>query len=273
MDQETQSTGSLFDFIYADTQRIGSYLAQLVDEGVQTSAKIVANTNDGHAVKAQGSIPGIAKGSGTWTESAGRSLEKSFDATWSLPLNLLDLLDRDGYISRDISQCELGHIVLIEGTLSLLDIKLMQKLWAPATQLSASQTKTTHANKSVIQSQKSQTKLMGDVLANLPSAVQVYVNEKHGNLAWGTFKQEMFAGSSDDINMKYGGYVDGSWQILAVLDAKPSYASDRESFVIPNELFNVFANVIDQVREAVGRPYVAYGITPLMIFRKVGKAA
>jgi hypothetical protein len=88
-------------------------------------------------------------------------------------------------------------------------------------------------------------------------------------------------GLSTDLVLKHGAYVPGKWRMLGVLDARPESEVDPANAGQLNNLEKAVANLAGtpigrvtaqlspQVRRLLGRPRLAFGMTPLLIFRGV----
>lgn len=111
MDQDSQSTDSLFDYFYVDKERVNAITAQLFPSGVLNSIKQTSGESekDLKELKAGLSLIGVKTNA---SESWNRSQERLFDSSWSIPLNLLDKLSESGRIKASLNDARLGDIVL-----------------------------------------------------------------------------------------------------------------------------------------------------------------
>ncbi|WP_176317730.1 DUF6414 family protein [Burkholderia vietnamiensis] len=285
----SQSIDSIFDFLYADTYRLKSWLAQLLDDGVPTGHRRTSQTGESDNSEVSGNVDVTAKASaliakaevkGAVTgklgtlESSLSSVERSFDASWSLPLNVLDRLDEAGLITRDISTAKIGSVVLITGTPQLHDIKLLQDVWKPAIGFMTSQEKITHRNKSEITSKKMMLQSIGEVLQVMPPTPQITMADVSGRLVWGCLNDDHMVISASSLALTHGTSVKGTWHVLAVLDATPDEDIDDphefDSVMAYSQLMASTADVLGSIRDLMGRPSQAYGITPVVIFRSIG---
>lgn len=95
---DSQKETYLFDFLYVDRPRMGSYIAQLFDDGVHTGTKTTSAVGNQSTGKFSGSIPALAKGELAATDTTSNGIERQFDAAWSAPLNLIRELQLGGFI-------------------------------------------------------------------------------------------------------------------------------------------------------------------------------
>jgi len=97
MAHDSQSTVSLYDYLYIDRERINALTAQLFSSGVLTSVKQSQSDADSDTNQVKFKIPFIEAGISSG-EAISRAQERHFDSSWSLPLNLLDKLSETGRI-------------------------------------------------------------------------------------------------------------------------------------------------------------------------------
>jgi hypothetical protein len=284
--REPASIDSIFDFLYVDTSRLKSWLSQVSDDGVLSSHRKTSNSGDSSnsevtgsmeaggqasALLAKGTFKGAAQGKLGFTSSAALSHERLFDATWSLPLNVLDALDELNFISRDISTAKVGDMVLASGVIQLDDIKLLQRIWKPAIELSVGQTKITHANKAGVSMQKKQLSSMGQMLQVMPPLPQMHLADAAGNHVWAALGDDNMLVDMSSIALCHGTVLRGTWHVLGLLDALPDTEITTHPPFQGSELLGFARDVVGSLREIVGRPVTAFGMTPVLIFREVSK--
>lgn len=128
-EQGGQSTASVFDFLYNDSRRVGSYLAQLDENGLLT--EIRRGEQASKDAKRGFSIGGQVLGTGgnvEWTpeEGGGESAERVYDLFWANARELLDALDAEAMIRRDLGSAPIGSLVLLSGQMSMVDLSLLR---------------------------------------------------------------------------------------------------------------------------------------------------
>src|SRR6266404_2379829 len=115
---------SVFDFLYADHDRIGLYMSQLNQFGNLTS--LVRTTEASDKKTFEGKIPTLV---GMGSESASRNAgTKTYDPRWTQCLAFLDELQERDMISRSMTDVGIGQFVLCSGDLAVVDIGGMQRL-------------------------------------------------------------------------------------------------------------------------------------------------
>lgn len=287
MVQESQSIDSIYDFLYVDTPRVKSWLAQLLNDGVPLGHKRTLQSGDvsseeigggvdiatsANAILAKAEFKGSAQGKVASQELSSSAKEQSFDASWSLPLNLLDRLSELRFIHPDITRAPIGGLVLNSGTPRLLDIKLLREVWTPGTGLMEADTKLTHQNKTQHIAARAKMKSVGDIIKAMPPQAQISLIDEDQNQIWACLQDEHLVVTASSLALTHGASISGTWHVLAVLDAKPDQDEPSVPAVAESSLMEAASTLLASVRGLMGRNPASYGVTPLLIFRSVSLA-
>jgi hypothetical protein len=291
------TTDSVYDFLYHDSRRIASLLAQFDPNGHLTQLSYGRSANRGKEsashLDASGGLPGLAKvdskNSETVKSAHQEELLRVYDPTWANARLLLDLLDERKLINRDPSTARFGQIVLCSGKLSFLDLRTLQAAWgmksvqamirggAEPAQSSGNRRDRRKAAAQGL-SQKSTapdpTEFMLDYIPSMPHTLQVNLMGKER--VWCTLDLQGISTEPSHLILKHGASIPGDWSILGILDAKPdadsgSAEDTAESFDADEIVANVTKMMAPLIRTFMGRPESAYGVTPLLLFRQVGE--
>lgn len=286
MEQEQQSIDSLFDFLYIDRIRVSSLTAQLSNAGVVTSIKQTTSDSDKSNKSVEFSVK-ILKGKVGVDDSIAHSQEKTFDASWSLPINFLDKLDEAGMIKTGLNGENLGSVVHSVGKMRIFDVSTIQKIMPLFGDIAQSQVNTVNLPP------KAKAKLKGKLdpdeveispgltfgvvkkLINIvPDILQVDFIDEDGDLMWMSIDKENLTINPDDLALKYGGTIPGTWHVIGLIDALPDYVqgigNDDTPTFPEHDLKSGLQSFLDMVKEQAGRSSNSYGMTPLLIFRTVG---
>lgn len=285
MAHEQQNTVSILDFLYVDTDRIKSWLAQLHSDGVllthkKTESSSSASTHEtGGSVEATGNagivlakagLKANAQGKSGAAESLSATHEKNFDSSWTIPLNFLDLASEFELIESDISSATVGSLVKFSGRPQVRDLKFLQDIWSPAINHLMSEAQVTHKNKAALAHQKKQLTGFGDILKVMPPNPQMVVCSEEDILVWSMLVEQNMRVSSSSLALAHGFSIEGTWRMIGILDAIPDQEDKAPSpAVFEHELFDAMSEIVDAVRAMMGRPAKAYGLTPLVIYRMV----
>lgn len=269
--QSSPRDESLFDFLYLDRIRLASYLAQMFDDGIHLSSKKTAASGNQFSNTASGNALGLIKAGLGSTETTNETIERQFDASWSAPLSLLRELNEQGYVKAFSKSAALGQLILFRGNIQILDLRILQKLWQPVLAMQ-SELKPTHtdAQRKAKKAEDAQAQAIAKVAENLPHIIQMRAfNESHQ--LWATLTPEALTVNPSDLAFKHGPSIPGEWAILGLLDARPT---GEDELRLPVGLGEVEAGMLEmalQLKNFLGRNHTDYGITPIAIYREVGR--
>lgn len=281
---------SVFDFLYHDARRIGSFLSQFDNAGHLQSLTEADETSQtaqrGYGWKAAVSLPNLTGVPGEGPEAklgfdvapgaTGRqNSERTYDPYWTNARTFLDYADGAGLLVRNIAKARVGQLVLVQGRLALLDTRLVR----------AALDMPNFANHALLSATNGEeaTNAVGlEIMKVLPMEVQATVRGSEGS-AWMTLSPEHMTVSASDLMLKHGYEIAGNWSLVGVLDALPddggapsnavqaalSTALQSAGAFGTNALGLMTMMLAPMARLTMGRPAAARGITPLLIFRQV----
>jgi hypothetical protein len=290
---------SVYDFLYNDHRRVGSFLAQFGVGHLQqlTQTKEAERGSErSSTVEGKGGVPGVAAGSIKNAEqtslAAAEGSVRVYDPLWSNARALLNHLHENELIERDISSAAVGSVVLASGALNIIDLGMIKAMWAlPSIQRSVHaggqasamepgnrQDRRAQTKRNKPEVRDPNTELLLEVLPVLPHSLNILLHGAAGT-AWGTLDEEHLVGRSSDLVLKHGATISGEWHVLGILDAQPDFSNleqiigEQEFDVggfLNNSLIGQISNLLAPIVQfLLGRPTAAYGITPLMIFREI----
>jgi hypothetical protein len=289
----------VYDFLYCDTRRIGSYLSQFDDSGLlekviqretaSKDAKRGVSLNVGGGASLAGT-----EGSGSFgfnlTPGVGgsESSERVYDPYWANALTLLDFLADREILRRDLSHAGIGQFVLIEGSLSIIDMSIaksmfsnpsIKKILLSSNEESSTSTTPQFGMGDRVKAQKQKERQAAqerlDAVFNLvnsfPFTVQANLITENKDTIWCTLRDECLIVKAVDLLLQHGVFIQGEWNIVGILDAKRTYFEPKplSHAALDQPIASALAQLAPLVRAGVGRPDSAHGVTPLMVFRKV----
>ena len=291
---------SVFDFLYQDVARIGSYLAQLTPAGHVVGLKQTRAEERAEQVVGKASVTGnvaIAKATADLTGQTGTidrsQLERQIDPLWANAIELLNLLETNGLINRDISTARIGKFFLASGTLAIIDPSQLKVVWdvpelrkmledGVASGISettfhpeVSRSLTRNQNMGHKQKQTSIAKTLIKTFLSLPTLIHARMADSAGNLFSAGLKEDGLSGSTTELFLANGLIIPGTWNILGVIDSFPGgFLSDDDATAVKLEiqgsLLTGLLHATQSIIRQAGRPENAYGMTPLLIFREAG---
>lgn len=276
MGPKLQSTKYLYDFLYVDKTRVSSYLSQLNTEGSITNLSTQSSTvmQKDHSDQSDASVnAALAKGSLSQTEkdskTVSRMIQKQFDPQWVLPVTVLDGLDEQEYIQKEIQSARIGQIVLVTGKLFLVDTRGIKELWKPILGYTKKQNRTikkkTHKDQEL--------EIGAQYLQNAPHMIQSMLVTNNENKIWFILNPDFMSIPAEEIAMKYGTHISGEWYCLGVLDIKKNDHSTEDN--VPkivgemDDLTFALKTANFELKKLLGCPLDSNAITPIMVFRKI----
>lgn len=295
--QGDQASDSVYDFLYHDSRRIASFLAQFETYGVPQQVKAseavaqIQTTKGGLGASLQ--LPLLAKGQAnvdvTTTDEERDIAEKIYDPLWRNARALLDYLTERDMIQRDILSARIGRFVLATGSLLVLDAAMLKEAWGkssikrrlqhgidqekPEPNRNERKRREATGQKPVV---NDDTQFLVDLLSLFPHSVQAHLVGQDYRV-WCCLSADSLVGLSSDLMLKHGVSVPGQWHMLGVLDALPEPADPEAANLLEQDTAQkaetaggiLVAHLSPIARRLLGRPSSAYGITPLLVFREV----
>lgn len=270
---EDPARRSVFDFLFHDARRVGSFLAQFETYGVPSQVKategIGSTGTTKTATSGKLSLPALAQGQLSKDVSVADELreatERTYDPLWTNARALLDYLSEQDLLQRDIWEARIGQFVLASGTLVILDLAMLKNAWDKP------------VIKRKIQQQEENAQFLLELLSIMPHSLQASrFGENFG--VWCSLPEESLVGQSSDLVLKHGALVPGNWSMLGIVDATPDPKpgegeGENMDDVVAREAGSMVgtfaAQLAPMTRDLLGRPRTSFGITPLLIFRQV----
>lgn len=271
MAQDSSNIEYLYDFAYLDRGRVDFYFAQLFEDGVLTQTKRTARDSSTETTRMGASVK-IVSGDHTGADLVERGLERLFDPSWLAPVEVLNRLDELQFVHRELNATPIGGLFMIRCEMSVIDIRMLKELWSDIGEMVlhqevASQNLAPKPKQQAIAAGKRSSETVAKVLKNMPHSVQATFTS-NGSMLWSTLRPESMLINPDDLALKHGATIPGSWYLLGVLDAQPGEGR-APIYAREGGLDTAMVQMLSAMRELMGRPSSAYGVTPIGIFRAV----
>jgi hypothetical protein len=282
------STASVYDFLYHDARRIGSFLAQFDEAGhlqQVTQGDTVAKARR-RAWKASvgGSLDNVGVGPSASIsletapgEAGSMSSSRVYDPLWTNALSFLDYVSEAGLLNTSASNAGMGQLVLIRGGLWIVDTSLLQSMVATPIfkKMVLGSNQGQNRSKAARQnSQPTEMELGIAMMELMPHLIQARISSD-GSTYWASLLPDGLTTPPGDLFLKHGLRPAGEWAMVGVLDAVPDQEVEElnvESLMASIELGAYLGGlypIASGARPMVGRPSHAFGVTPLLIFREV----
>jgi hypothetical protein len=282
--QEQGSVDEIYDFLYVDRGRVSALYAQLFPEGLLTNVRTSKGTSfsDDRNI---GSDIKVLKAESKSSAAGHEGIEHMFDATWSIPIEVLAELQRRQMVSTPDSlgkSMAEGHLIgalfLADCHMRIIDYASMKDIWEPAVGLfdsarrsrSATPTDTATVLDNLLEQFGNN---MGDLvklLKALSHSIHAHLLNEHIGFMWSSLHPASLTIPVHDLTLKFGGSVPGVWKVLFVYDALPDSGEPPDVSVWSGgDTSNGVLATMHIFRGMVGRPARWSGITPLMIYRGI----
>jgi hypothetical protein len=262
LSQTEPESAEIYDFLYVDRARISAFYAQLFPQGILTSVKTSAQQSFSDD-KNVGTDIKIVKAEAKSTESGSEGIEHLFDASWSVPLDVLARLKSLSLVRESPRDAGLGSVILTDCHLRIIDFASMDNLWEPGLKMFIASGQPGAPPGFVPEIIPT----FSEALKAVPRAIHAHFLTRDAFL-WSSLQPGNLTIPITDLTLKYGGSVSGVWKVLYILDAwadrgePPDVAGWSAGQVIDSVM-----TAIHGLRTMMGRPPSWIGITPLMIFR------
>lgn len=295
---------SVYDFLYYDKQRVGSFLGQFSASGHLQQVTESESASKGIKRGFKFGFGGGATVMGTGgqgnlnierapAEHGSEGIERIYDPLWANALTLLDYLETANLICRDITTGHLGQFAIASGSLSVLNSAIVQKMWDSPTLLEESKQHglnllraewaenprnapptpeaKAEAEKERLKQVENSTLTHSHIFPYLTYPTQCTISGKDFSV-WSALSDGSMISTVGDLSLKHGTEVPGLWHLLGILDALPS-PIPQQIVLVPGRGYVNFSPTIKNLsnigRIMFGRPAEAYGMTALLLFREV----
>ena len=266
----------IFDFLYHDEKRVGSLLAQFdssfgvlgqIKKTQRFASRDTKAKRYGGTLGVKGALSGVREWRNESSESADDSNELVYDPLWRNAITLVSTMEK-----RDVSSSrsmEIGSIVRVRAAITVLDTDLFSPILADAKMMRTLMNKSVPAAKAITEGEA---KLIVAILKGIPRSLQAYIQAESGELMWCTMRRESMVVRAEEIMLKHGMHVPGTWDVLGVRDTAP--VPDDKPSKTPDvarlgQLGEALSKLVPIGREAMGRPSERLGITPILIYREI----
>jgi hypothetical protein len=268
------------DFLYADHERVASFLAQLEGEGAPKEMEKSATKSK--KSNSEGKINvGVLEGGIGSERDWGQEVRLTYDPLWSNSRKLLDHVE-DLSNGRSSESLAIGQLRVLSGTLLAYDLSSLTNLMnSDAMEESiaggiqddeASANRSPSARKA---EKKKKAQIIREFLKNLPLGIGFVLVSDEGHF-WFSVKREYLSLYELDVPLKFPIHISGVWSVLGVVDAlSDDHVSGIQS-VMDRNIDGLVPAVVVHMMQLIGataalfgRPLQAHGLSPLIVYRRV----
>lgn len=267
----------LLDFLYADHERVASFLAQIEGRG-SLKESATAGTQQSKEGKKAGLKLGIAEGNLGSEREWGKEVRLTYDPLWANSRKLIDYFEKE----QDLSEFTLGQLRVITGNLIAYDFSAISSMMNAESMVDfiargVSGNDDDHSRKKPqsLAEKKKEAVVIRELMRGLPLGIGFILVSETSHF-WFSVKREYLSLYDLDIPFKFPTHVSGIWSVLGVIDALPSDHVEGLQRVIQKNIDGLMPSMalnMMQITGAIvgmfGRPLPAYGLSPLVVYREV----
>lgn len=268
--QDSLKSNFFYDFLYADTKRILSFLSNLNGFGaIQEIIKKEGTLNtsiESLSDDCSFGIPHVVSGGRKETNSVSnaksQNLEEKYDA--SVLNNLLFVQQVTSLdIKTNIKEAKVNELISLSGNLELIDLSILKN-----TLNSDEVFKMCTKGKVIDEKDKT---ILKTLLSSASYSYQGYLTNKDEQENWFVLSRNYLLQDPNDIVVKYNGSLPGQWFIIGILESQREESKCEQSKDKKNRpfLWQMAMMHIDQSEELYSRPKNTPCIMPLLIYREV----
>ncbi|MBS0502192.1 MAG: hypothetical protein JSS55_00010 [Proteobacteria bacterium] len=274
------SESVLLDFLYADHERVASFLAQLLGSGSPTESERTGSKGKTSTRKAGLSLGPISAGL-EGERDVSLEVRETYDPLWSNSRRLIETVSGQGSAFTGIKP-DVEQIRIFSGNLLCFDYSLISRVMSAqavdnliAAGVSDNDVPTKKPNAAQRQEKKHLASVIREFITSLPLGIG-FVMVADDYHFWFNVKRKYLSLQDLDIPLKFPVHISGKWNVLGVVDAlphdhvegiQPVLDKNIDGLVSPMVLH--FIQVTGFMTAQFGRPIAAWGLSPLIVYREV----
>jgi hypothetical protein len=272
-------SAKIFDFLYADHEKVASILSQLGNDGTprETSVRAQRGKDTKAAISAKIAGVGAELGSGRGLQY---EVRQTYDPLWTNSRQLIGHVEE----LNGNEPLGLGQLRILAGDLIAFDQSVLSKLMAAGSMrdfIAAGIKDDADASKNKhkpLSEKKKEAEVIQTYIAGLGLSIQfVLCAEETG--FWFNINRDYLYLHETDIPLKHPVLISGKWKVLAIIDALPhdQFSVDHLDQVGADDhmpmMISHLAQLIGITSVSFGRRLDSYGLKPLAIFREIALPA
>lgn len=276
-----QEAAKLLDFLYADHERVASFLAQIGGEGApketEKTATRARKTNREGGVKL-----GLVEGAVGSERDLSHEVRLTYDPLWTNSRRLIDYFD-DASSTINQSTPSIGQVRIFAGNLLAYDLSSLTSIMnADAMEDFIAggmrNDDTNMANRSPTAKRaekKKEASVIREFIKGLSLGIGFVLVTEHHHF-WFSVKRQFLSLYELDVPLKFPVHISGTWNVLGVVDALPNDHVEGLKPVLDRQIDGLVPAMVLHMMELTGvttgmfgRPIEAYGLSPLVVYRSV----
>lgn len=271
----------LIDFIYADHERVASFVSQLSGHGVLKGYERQSDKEKGKSKEGSAKLGGFGASAAADT-SWHRGIRETYDPLWETSVSLVKHVEASQVLR--VPKIEVGQLVCVSGDLFALDLAFVRELMDAESMTEFIARGTNKSEDSIPKAQPKRVsksseeyknaQVIVEYMKSIPLDIQLMMHAQESAFSF-NIKREYLNLHRSDIPLKFPFQISGRWSIVGIVDAAPEdhlagviSKGDAVDTLFP-ALAQPFIQLIGTSSVMFGRNLKAFGMSPLAIYRRV----
>jgi hypothetical protein len=272
---------SIVDFLYADHERVASFLSQIGDSsGYLKEVSSENSQSQAEANKASfgAKLFGINAGFETGeTANVTQDARMVYDPLWTNSLKLIATVEARAS-QFDEKTPEVGQLRQLSGGIRVFDIGYLPSVVkAPAMTgyISKGQPSEDDPSSENIGDENNGAEIIQYYIGSLPFGIQFLFDDGNYHY-WFSLKRQYLSLYDLDIPLKFPQKIPGNWKAIGIIDAAPNDDSMDDIDELPDSIrqhippfMRELSMLPENTNDRFGRQDCTFGLSPLMIYREL----
>lgn len=274
----TDTPKPLLDFLYADHERVASFLAQIHGEGILKETNEAAIAQKKSSKRGDVKLGPLSGGLGTERDWS-KEVRLTYDPLWANSRRLIDHFEDQQDSELDIA---LGQLRIISGSLIAYDLSSLTSILSAeamdefiAGGITGNADMSNRSSKVRRAENKKEASVIREFLKGLPLGIGfVLVSQKEH--FWFSVRRDYVSLYELDIPLKFPTHISGIWNVLGVIDATENDHVEGLRPVIDRNIDGLMPAMALNMMQLMGataamfgRPLQAHGLSPVVVYRRI----
>ncbi|MBC17050.1 MAG: hypothetical protein CL942_08365 [Desulfovibrio sp.] len=268
---------TLYDFLYIDLDRMQSLYAQM-NSGLLHAMEALYGQEEEKSNSGQLGGDPIGNLSHSNRTTVAESKTQHISPHDIILSDVLAGLHEMELIKDGSGDIDVGNFIVLEGKVSFVDYGMGKEFVDLIPTFAGSSTpdlshlpkkQRRQALKEHNKTNETGSILLSAIANMLPWEVQMIVDANNVE-GWAIIDKQKLRDSAATMSLMYGSTLTGKWSMLGIVDQLHQEQPALPNAFLTNEMASGLSQAASGINELVGCPKSAIGVTPLLLFRKVG---
>lgn len=273
---------ALLDFLYADHERVASFLAQLYGAGTPSGTERTAGKHKRESHEGKLKL-GMGEGGLGVERDLSQEVRSTYDPLWTNSQKLIDHVQESASKSKR-SDFDIGKLTILSGSLLAYDLSSLTNIMNAdsmdefiAGGIRDPEGMDNRSGKVRAAEKKKEAAVIRAFIKGLPLGIGFVLVTDTAHF-WFSVKREYLSLYDLDVPLKFPAHISGIWNVLGVIDALPHDHVEGLAPVLTRNIDGLIPAMVVHMMQLTGataalfgRPFQAYGLSPLVVFRRVSR--